>query len=140
MLRSEPTRFDVPHEAAAWFDLRRLSWKQLREARKLQAKEQRQIAKDFGAEFVAALTAGKVDEEGVRRLMREQQYKVENFDMGNLLESGIAAWSYEEPVEKDTLEQLDERTAVWAAQQIIDLTKPPSEEEEKKSSPDSTTP
>jgi len=133
MLLSEPVQMDIPHEKGAWFKIRRLSWKQLRKARKLQEEEQREIAKSFGAEFIAALTSGKVDEERARRLIREQQYNVVNFDLETLLGFGIAEWSYEEELSSSTIEQLDERTAVWAAQEIIDLTKPPSEEEEKNS-------
>jgi hypothetical protein len=121
-------------------ELRRLSWKKLRKARKLQEEEQREVAKSFGAEFMKALSRGDVDEDRARRLIKEQQYNADNFDTEALLESGIAAWSYAEPVNLDTIEELDERTAVWAKQQIIDLTKPPSEDEEKNSSPDSTTP
>lgn len=131
MLKSEPVRIDVPHEENTWFDFVKLSWKQLRRARKLAEEEQREIAKSFGAEFVAALTKG--DEDRARKLIQEQQYNVTNFDLEALLENGIVGWSYDAPINPDTIEQLDERTAVWAAQTIIDLTKPPSEVDEKKS-------
>lgn len=140
MLSSEPTRFDIPHEKDQWMELRRLSWKQLRRARKLQEEEQREVAKSFGAEFLAALTSGKVDEDKARKLIKEQQYSVNNFDLEALLEEGIAGWSYDAALTPDSIESLDERTAVWAAQQIIDLTRPPTEEEEKNSLPGSTTP
>ena len=133
MLESEPTRVDLPHEKGQWFEFRRLSWKQLRKARKLVEEEQREVAKSFGAEFIAALTSGRVDEDRARRLIQEQQYKAVNFDTEAMLEQGIAAWSYDKPVNVDTIEQLDERTAVWAVQQIIDLVKPLSEEDEKNS-------
>lgn len=131
MLKSEPIRVDVPHEAGQWFELRPLSWVQMKEARKLAATEQREIAKDFGAEFVAALTSGQVDEAKARKLIAEQQYKPAAFDTATMLEKGIAAWSYEEDCNEITIAQLDERTAVWAVQAIISLCKPPSDEEVK---------
>jgi len=133
MLTSEPVKVDVPHEKDTWFRLCKLSWKQLRGARKIAEEEQREIAKSFGAEFIAALTKGQVDEARARKLIRDQEYNVTNFDLGTLLESGIVEWSYETPLSLTAIEQLDERTAIWAAQAIIDLTKPPNEEEEKNS-------
>jgi len=138
MISREPERIDIPHEEGHWFELRKLSWKNLRKARKKQEEEQREIAKAFGAEFLAVLTKGGSDaEDKARRLIRKQQYDVSNYDMETLLFHGVASWSYEEPVTPEALSDLDERTAVWAAQAIIDLTKPPSEEEEKNSLPDS---
>ena len=133
MLTSEPVKVDVPHEKGTWFRLCKLSWKQLRKARKIQEEEQREIAKSFGAEFIAALTKGQVDEARARRLIREQEYNVVNFDLGALLESGIFEWSYETPLSLTAIEQLDERTAVWAVQKIIDMTKPMDEDETKNS-------
>lgn len=133
MLLSEPIRIDIPHEPNAWFEFCRLSWKKLRAARKRAEEEQREIAKSFGAEFISALTKGDVDEARARKLIKDQQYNVVNFDIGLLLEAGITTWSYEEKLCKENIEQLDERTAMWAAQKIIDITKPPSEEEEKNS-------
>ena len=131
MLQSKPIRVDIPNEEGEWFELRALSWVQMKEARKLAATEQREIAKDFGAEFVAALSSGKIDEARARKLIAEQQYRPASFDTGIMLEKGIAAWSYDEPVNPETIKQLDERTAVWVVQQIIDRCKPPSEEETK---------
>ena len=132
MLQSEPTRVDVPHEDGEWFSFRRLSWKQLRAARKKVEEEQREIAKSFGAEFVAALRSG-VDEDRARRLIQEQQYRAVNFDTETMLVQGVSAWSYDQPVSLETIEQLDERTAVWAVQEIIELCKPISEADEKNS-------
>jgi hypothetical protein len=133
MLDGTPERVDIPHEPGQWFELRRLSWKQLRKARKIVEEEQREIAKSFGAEFVAALTSGRVDEDRARRLIQEQQYRAVNFDTEVMLEQGIVAWSYDKPLNVDTIEQLDERTAVWAVQEIINLCKPLDEVAEKNS-------
>ena len=132
-LTAEATRVDIPHESGAWMELRPLSWKELKEARKVQSKENRDEAKDFGVEFVAALTKGQVDEAKARKLIREQEYEPGQFDTATMLELGIAAWSYDNELNSKSIEQLDERTAVWAKQQIIDLTKPPSEEAQKNS-------
>lgn len=131
MLSSEPIEVEIPHEAGQWMKLRKLSWTKLREARKKQAKEQREIVKDFGADFMKVMAGG--DEEKTRKFLERQEYHITNFDVETLLKYGIAEWSYDEPVNDEQIEELDEMTARWAAQEILNLVKPPDEEEEKNS-------
>lgn len=133
MLISAPKRFNVPWQKDHWFEFKKLSWKELRLARKKQEEDQREVAKSFGAEFLSALTKGDVDEARARRVIKQAEYAASSFDTEILLVAGITSWSYEEDVSIVNIEKLDERTAVWAAQAIIDLTKPPTEEEEKNS-------
>ena len=130
MLGSEPVKCDIPHEAGEWMELRALSFKQLKAARKKQEKEQREIIKDFGAEFFAAIQRGG---DAAVKAIERQQYHVSNFDMEELLVLGVSAWSYNAEVNLDNIGALDEKTAVWAAKTIIDMTKPPDEDEEKNS-------
>ena len=144
MLLSEPIRVDVPHKEGQWFELRPLSWKKVKEARKALSREQLDDAKSVGAELISAFQGSKEDQKAAREALREQQkeqeYDISKFDTGIVLEYGIAKWSYEEPVNLEAIEQIEEKTAIWAKQQIIDMTKAPSEEERKNSLPDSTTP
>lgn len=137
MLHTEPIRKEIPHEPGQWMDLRRLPWKKLKKARKKQEKENREVIKDFGAEFLRVLRDGG-DEEKARRVLEKQQYHVSNFDIETLLQDGIAAWSYDHELTPANLGELDERTAQWAAQALIDLIKPPDEEAVKNFSGDST--
>lgn len=133
MLVSEPVEHAHPSEAGVTFSLRRLSWLQLREARRAREREQQDLAKGFGAEFVMALQAGNVDEDAARRVLETDPYELNNFDLGVLLAAGIADWSYDVPVDEDHIGQLDEQTAVWAGQAIIDLTRPPTGDASKNS-------
>ena len=130
MLGSEPVKYDIPHEPDEWMELRALSWKQLKKARKLQEQEQRQVLKELGAEFMTAIRQGG---DAAVRAIERQQYHISNYDIETLLSLGIAGWSYEDPLTEDNIGELDEKTAVWAAQQIIDMTRPPDEDEEKNS-------
>jgi hypothetical protein len=132
LVSTQPVKVEIPHEPGHYIEFRRLPWKLLKQARKVRADEAREEAKALGAEFIRALSAGDTaSEERVRSRMEELQYHHTNFDMETLLTKGIAAWSYEGQV-ADGLELLDEGTAVWAMQQIITLSRPPSASEEKK--------
>ncbi len=130
MLVNEPTSVAHPSEAGVEFQLRRLSWKQLREARSVQESAQRGLLKDFGEEgvkLIKALQSGEVDEAELREAVKSSDsYALSNFDLGTLLLSGIAGWSYDAPVTPETIENLDEATAVWAGQTILDMTRPPT--------------
>ncbi len=139
-----PIRTDVPHEEGEWFDLVKIPWKKLKAARKITEEESREIAKSFGPAFIKAFQS----EDGVAKgeqLIRRQRYDEAQFDTATLLRYGVKGWSYMEtdegeagltvPMEVtvDTLGELDELTATWAKQAIIDLTRPRTEEEEKNS-------
>jgi len=133
LVSKEPVRVDVPHEDGAWFDLLKLSWTQIRRARKAATLDSAETAKAFGAELMKALSSDTNGEDKALRLIKSQQYDESMFDTEQLLLDGVKAWSYEGDVTSDALSGLDEKTAVWAKQAIIDLTKPPSEDEVKKS-------
>lgn len=124
-------RVEIPHEHGHWIEIRKLSWKQLGQARKKAAEDQREEAKAWGAEFIAALSKGNVDEERARRLLEERRYDESNYDRESLLRLSLGAWSYDAPITEDMIGQLDEVTARWAAQTIINLTRPPSEADVK---------
>ncbi len=131
-LMAEPIRLEVPHEQDQWMELRALSWKQLKDARKVAERENREVIKELGGEILKALSSPGGDE-NARKLMKQQEYDPRSFDTAMLLQFGIAAWSYERDLDEKSIEQLDERTAVWAKEEIIGLTKPPDEEAQKNS-------
>jgi len=132
MLGSKPVRFDIPNEPEQWMELTALSWKKLKKARKALQGEQIETMRAFGAELISALNKGTGEKE-LRKLEKRQQYHLSAFDIETLLSLGIDAWSYPETIGPETIGELDERTATWAAEQIIELTKPPDEDEQKNS-------
>ena len=147
MLVSEtPIKVDVPHEQyeddhlkkGEWIEFRRLSARALALAREARAKkaqsEAANMLRELGPKFFRAMQEG--DDESKRRIVREMEeleYHISNFDVDTLLKEGIIAWSYDEKLPSDydnPSEGLDERTARWAAIEIVNITRPPTEEEE----------
>ncbi|MEE9359073.1 MAG: hypothetical protein V3U85_01180 [Hyphomicrobium sp.] len=119
--------------------LRALSWKQLKAARRARSTEAKEEMKELGAEIIAAYVKGGQEEAAARRIIKEMEYEPGQFDTPMLLSFGIDSWSYGDgKATNEKIETLDERTAVWAKQEIINMTKPPSEEEQKKASGVST--
>lgn len=147
----EPIRRPIPHEQPGpsgqneWMEFRRLSASRLRAARQAKAGEQREEAAEMmralGPKFWKALRDEDRDErDRIVSQLEDLQYHISNFDISVLLKEGIVAWSYgrdtstdeevaEATVPDDPTEVLDERTAIWAAKEIIAITRPPSDEE-----------
>ena len=129
-----PIRADIPHEPGEWMEFRKLASVVAAKARKVADKEGRQGVADFGPDIVKAFTAPGDDERAARRtalLAKAQEYDLSQFDRETLLVGTITAWSYVEKVTAETIGQLDEATARWAHQYVVDLMRPPTQEESK---------
>lgn len=139
-----PIRRDVPGEPGEWIEFRKLSWRQLRDARKKQEAENREDVKQLGADFVAAIIRPEPNEteaqqaqrvDRAKRLMEQRRWDVDQFDLGMLLTKGIAAWSYAVDGHAVAVDQgidlLEPHTAEWAGEQVIALSRPPSEDDRK---------
>ena len=131
-----PVKRDIPHEPGQWMELRQLNRSQLREARKKQEREQREVIKDFGAQFLRDMQSDTAEQsrEKLQKLALIQEYDVDSYDIDTLLRKGIASWSYDKTCETDQIDLLDPVTARWAAQAILNLGKPKTEEQEKNAS------
>jgi hypothetical protein len=138
-----PVPVEIPHEPGNFLTFRRPASRIVREARKVVEKEGRQGIRDFGVEIVKALNEGEDDERAMRRVKRleaEQEYHPDQFDRDTLLRSAIVGWdgpNYEDeagrkaPVTPENIGQLDEPTARWAHNYVVDLIKPPTKEADK---------
>jgi hypothetical protein len=152
-----PIRIPVPHEQypdepgreGEWIEFRRLPARKLRKARKAKDEENQaeaaEMIRRLGPEFMKAMQEG--DEKKTRNIIRqieELEYHISNFKEDELLGAGVVGWSYDVPVpsKKTAVEDddptnpadvLDEITARWAAEQVVFITRPPTEEEEGKS-------
>ena len=132
MLLSKVQKVDHPYEVGQWFEFRGLSWVQLADARSQASAEQREIIKDLGPEFLSQLgsTATEESDRAVKAL-EAQKYALSNYSPKVLLHYGVVDWAYENgdgesgAVTDETLANLDEATAVWACETILDITKPP---------------
>lgn len=115
-------RVEIPHEEGQWMEIKRLSWRQLEVAKDIMTDNTVARFKKMGGEVLKAFTNEKVRQEADPRTQ---------YDRGFVLEAGISRWSYDAEVAKATIEKLDEETAKWAFEEILNLHNPPSEEERK---------
>ena len=99
----------IPHEPGEWMKFRALSWRDLQAAREAQmARALREVAGLSPQAF-----------EFLENQTEQQGASVGQFDQTVVLRSGIAAWSYGEPVSPEAVDRLDQRTADWAFAEIV---------------------
>ncbi len=115
-------KVDIPHEEGEWMEFRKLSWKQLEHASDVSTDALMERMKKMGGDILKALTNSTKEQE---------QDPASKYDRATVLRKGIARWSYEEKVNPDNLDSLDEETAAWAFKEILSLNNPRSEEETK---------
>lgn len=113
----------VPHEPGQSFTFRRLGWQALAEAGEARKRASFNDLKAMGGELFQALQT--VD--------RTEQAQAEAdpltfYDRRTLLVAGIKGWSYEFPVNAETIAGLDDETAEWAAREILAISKPSQEQ------------
>ncbi len=99
-------RLDIPHEPGEWMEFRMLSGKQLDEAREVRTQKVAAMLRAMGGEVLKAVR-DEDESEGQDPLLA--------FDVDTLLYHGIVGWSYDAPVTRATIDQLDARTREWAA-------------------------
>jgi len=124
MLTGSRTRnVPIPHEENEWVELKELSGRQLRKARKAKFKEIILDVREMGGEVMKAITDVKVED-----LKAAARDPLSEYDIDDLLEAGIVAWSYEAEVNTDTIGELDQKTEKFIAMQLVGA----EEEEETK--------
>jgi hypothetical protein len=150
-------RVDIPHEPGNWMEFRKPSSAVVREARRVVEAEGRRGVRDFGAEIVKAFSAGDDDDRAARRaakLAKLQEYDSSSFDRSTLLagatiegeavKGAIVNWggpAYANadgkavPVIRQSVEDLDEATAQWAHEHVVEMMRPPAPEVDKRTPP-----
>lgn len=132
IVKGKTRRVDVPHEKDEWFEVKRLSWRQLELAADVHSDKALKTMKDMGADMAKAM-------QNETRTPTKERSPEQLYDRGIVLEAGILGWSYDEEVNKENIESLDEETAAWAFGEIVGLNKA-TEEERKNASPRFTDP
>jgi hypothetical protein len=123
MLITDKTRkVDIPHEPGEWVEIKKLSWRQLTLAADIQTDETIARLKKMGGDLFKSLSNEKAKQEVNPALQ---------YDRGFVLEAGISRWSYDAEVNKKNIESLDEQTAAWLFEEILDLNEPMTDEERK---------
>ena len=111
IVKSITKQVDIPHEPGEWMLFRKLSWRQLDEASDLASDASFARIKRMGAEMIKALRSSAIPPPD----------NVESYDRAYVLNAGIVKWSYEDDVNKENIDGLDEATAAWAYAEILKL-------------------
>lgn len=116
-------RIPVPHEEGEWFEIRRLSAKQLEDSAKTRTMEAAEITQAFGADIyrVSQEMREKAEAENEEDpIDAAAQDPLTGHHRWTILRHGVFDWSYTEdkPKPRD-LEELDNKTANWLARAIL---------------------
>lgn len=122
LINDKTRKVDIPHESGEWMEVKKLSWRQLEVARDIMTDNTVAKFRKMGGEMVKAFTNEKARQETDPRTQ---------YDRGFVLEAGISRWSYDAEVNKANIEKLDEETAIWAFEEILNLNNPLTDEERK---------
>jgi len=117
--------------------IRKLSHRQLKEAAKARQSEGVGFMREMGGELLKALK--EADVEKVKKIQDAQESDVTNYDRDVLLKFGVVSWTY--PIAPmsltsdgvgNGLDELDEPTAKFLAQEIFEYSRPETKAEAKK--------
>lgn len=103
-------RLAIPHEDGEWIDIRIPGWKKLEEAERVLQQAWLANAKLMGGEVMKALPEKQAEADKDPRA---------RYDWGTLLRSAVVAWSYDEKITPQNVEDLDPRTARWLVGEIV---------------------
>jgi hypothetical protein len=117
-------RVEIPNEEGQWMEIKRLSWRQKELAREVASDKLLKKMKALGPEAIVGI-------QKIHEGKTEGTNLAAEYDMEIVLEVGISKWSYDEEVSKKTIGRLEEDTAKWAFNQILELDQPRTEEEIK---------
>lgn len=105
----------------AWVEVRPLSWLEWREVREAAEQAALDKVRRIGVDVVREI-AGQRQEPAPEAQGPTATDVLDAVDVALVLERGVVAWSYEEPVTPETVRLLDERTARQVARAIVEWT------------------
>jgi len=106
---------DFPHEPGESATIRMLSWKQLEDAKDATVASAFKLFENLSPQALEAITNAP---ERPGREAAEAKY-----DRATLLEAGVVTWSYQDPVDAETIADLDDVTAELLEQEILALSR-----------------
>jgi hypothetical protein len=123
----------IPHEPGETMTFRQLNWLDIQRAKEVRSAAVLKNMQQMGGGLLRELTEmnrGKVEEEAAAETVTDP---TSDYDRFTLLDAGIVAWSYQAPCSAQNKGDLDEATADWAAREILNLNKAPTEQETEQS-------
>jgi hypothetical protein len=133
---------DIPGEDAQVV-IKRLNHTQLKDAARARQREGIDYMKEMGGELIRAMRSEDKDDaektaKRLKDLQDRQESDVSNYDRTQLLKYGIVSWSYPIPPYQETkdgitagIDELDEPTAKFIAQEIFEFSRPRTAAEAK---------
>lgn len=112
-------RHPIPHEPGEWIETRELGWKDLKVAQQARQAEGFSNLREMGKELYQMIQEVQADIADPPRPDAAPADPLASHDLETLLRLGIAGWSYDAPVNAETLGQLDPATAEWAGRVIV---------------------
>lgn len=128
LVRNITKSVDIPGETGEAATIRKLNHKILKTAAKARQSEGVGFMREVGGELLKALK--DEDEDKLKKIQDKQESNVNNYDRDILLKEGIVAWTYEGKLPQDT-DDLDENTAKFLAEQILEFSRGETKEEAK---------
>lgn len=109
---------EIPHEEGEWMRLRMLPGKKLQEA--IDEKQRRALLemKALGGDVIAAIKALNPAEKAEAKASADP---ITQYDEDTILRAGIIAWSYDDKVTPQAIDDLDETTRGWVVREILAL-------------------
>lgn len=132
----------LPSDPSVAVTVRKLSWLQRQDAQRESQKRSRQDIRDVGGieEFKKLLSAVQSDEAEAPAAAPAEPDLLATHDLLTVLVCGVKSWSVAEPVNKDTLSDLDSEDAEFLARRILKMSVPSAtlEADRKNAEPPST--
>lgn len=120
LTKNQTDRVTIPHEPGQWVEVRKLSWRQLDEARERRSRSVMENLDALPSEMLRVLREQPA-QEAANGVAPEQEDDASTYDHTTLLRHGVVAWSYEEPVNDEMIADLDEATAAFFVEQVLRL-------------------
>lgn len=115
LVRGKTERVVIPHESEHWIEVRALSWRQLQNAKEERTDQTFKKIRSMGGEVFASMQ-GKGSSPDVAAAMKDP---TNDYDQQMILRNGIVAWSYDEALNWDAIDDLDPETSDWAFREIL---------------------
>lgn len=113
----EVDRVDIPHEPGQWIEVRGLGWFDLEKCR--QARMRQAVDSLKGIDVSLFRDLGDDNSDKSTNKSNDDDDDTSDYDRMQTLKMGLAGWSYEIPFEVANIERLDEATAVFAFNEIL---------------------
>ena len=125
---------DLPFDAPNTVTIRKLSGSQIRKARRAEMLESLDFVARLGGlkAFQKELDSLGDQKEIDDAVKKEREKLAQGFDRDRILQYGVVAWTYAEPITEETLMELTEEASDFLVHEILALTKPREDAVERK--------